>query len=244
VRRGIWITLLAVVAFAAIVLARLPASWVIPAPPANVACATVDGSIWSGACTGLSVRGSPVGDVVWEVHALRLLAGKLSAHIVVTRANASARGDVEVGLDKIITARNVQADLPLDRALIPQLPPSLRGNAHADIALVRVDKGIVTQLQGRIEAHDLEERDRDTTRLGDYSLLFPGSTGEPTGQLKDLGGPLAVEGTLRLTREPGFDLQGLVTPRADASPDLKNNIQYLGSPDSQGRRPFALTGTF
>ncbi|MDB6089212.1 MAG: ral secretion pathway protein [Gammaproteobacteria bacterium] len=244
VRRGLWITVLAVVAFAVIVIARLPASWVVPSPPANVACASVDGSIWNGACTGLTVGGAVVGDVVWDVHATRLLAGKLAAHVVLTRTTGSAQGDVEVGLDKSITARNVRADLPLDRALMPQLPPRLNGNAHADIALARFENGIVTQLQGLIEAHNLEDRSGNITPLGNYSLTFPGGSGEPTGQLKDQGGPLQVEGTLRLTREPGFDLQGLVKPRADATADLTSEIQYLGSPDAQGRRPFALAATF
>src|ERR1700732_3049449 len=71
-KRGFWITLLAILAFAVIVIARLPASWVIPSSAANVSCAAVDGSIWNGSCTGLRVGGSPMGDVEWEVHALRL----------------------------------------------------------------------------------------------------------------------------------------------------------------------------
>jgi general secretion pathway protein N len=246
VKRGIWIALLAVAAFAVIVLVRLPASWVIPAPPSNIACAAVDGSIWNGACTGLSVGGSAVGDVVWEIHALRLFSGKLAAHVVLTQPTGSAQGDVEVGFDKSITARNVQVDTSLDPATIRQLPRDLHGNAHADIALVRVEKGVITQLQGRLEAHNLEEQgqDRKITPLGDYALTFPGGSGEPTGQLRDLGGPLAVEGTLRLTREPGFELQGLVTARREATPELAGNIQILGSPDANGRRPFAMAATF
>ena len=83
-------------------------------------------------------------------------------------------------------------------------------------------------------------------RRGSYSLTFPPSTGgDPVGQLRDLGGgPLAVEGTLRLTPEPGFDLEGLVKARPTASADLAKDIQFLGSPDAQGRRPFSLAGTF
>ena len=65
------------------------------------------------------------------------------------------------------------------------------------------------------------------------------------GQLRDLGsGPLAVEGTVRLTPEPGFDLEGLVTARPTASPELAQDIQFLGSPDARGRRPFSLAATF
>lgn len=265
--RAFWITLIAVVAFAAIVLARLPASWVIPSPPAATSCSAVDGTIWDGVCTSLTVNGKPMGDVVWQLHASRLLAGKIAAHVVLTKAAGTTgagglsaasmtgpfaapaiavRADVETGLDKIITARNVVADLPLDPSIVPNMPPNVRGTVHADLASARIEKGIVTQLQGKIEAHDLEDRSGNVTKLGSYSLTFPPSSGaEPTGQLRDLGdGPLVVEGTLHLTREPGFELEGLVTPRPSAPPELQQTIQFLGSPDAQGRRPFSLAGTF
>jgi len=75
-------------------------------------------------------------------------------------------------------------------------------------------------------------------------VTFPGGSAEPIGKLRDLDGPLAVEGSLRLTRQPGFDLEGLVAPRSGAAPELVNNIRYLGSPDATGRRPFSVAGTF
>ena len=247
-RRGVLITVLAVVAFVVIVVARLPASWVVPAPPSVVSCATVDGSIWTGTCGGLTLQGRALGDLVWDVHALRLLTGKLSVNIVLTRPTGSVRGDFDVGLNKSLTARNVLADLPLDQDVMSLLPGNLRtihGTAHADIAFAHVVNSIVTQLQGRIEFHDLEDRDRDVLPLGNYSLTFPGGSGDPTGQLQDLGGPLAVQGTVRLTQDkPGLDLQGYVTPRPDAAPALLNQLFFLGSPHPQGRRQFPTTMTF
>jgi general secretion pathway protein N len=250
VRRGVWITVLAVVAFAAIVIARLPASWVVPAPPSPVACAAVDGSIWSGTCTGLTAQGVNLGELTWNVHALRLLTGKLSANVVLTPPAGSLRGDFDVGLDKNITLRNVQANTPLDesiKALIPALR-SLTGSANANIVSAHVVKDMITQIQGRIEVHDLEDHDRKgVTPLGSYSVTFPGSSsGDPVGQLQDLGGPLAVQGTLRVMQDkPGVELNGYVTPRAEAAPDLRQQLQYLGSPDAQGRRQFGpITYTF
>jgi general secretion pathway protein N len=244
VNRGLWIGLLAVLAFVVIVLARLPASWVIPANNPKASCASVDGSLWNGVCTGLTVGRTSVGDVSFELHPLRLFMGKLAAHLV-SRGDITLTTDLELGLGERITARNLVADFPLDPALIPGLPPSVSGRAHLDLALARIEHGIITQLQGRIEAHDLEERSGQDTLLGSYSITFPAAaSGEPTGQLRDLDGPLAVEGTLRLTREPGFDLEGLVAARAGAPQELVNNIRFLGSPDASGRRPFALAGTF
>ena len=242
-KRGIWIALLAAVAFAAILLVRMPAAWVVPGG-APGPCASVEGSLWSGVCTGLAVQRTPVGDVSWQLHPSRLLFGKLAAHIAVTRGAGSLDAELEFGLGQRVTLRHLVADLPLDPALIPGLPADLHGRAHVDLALAQIEHGIITGLQGRIEAHDLEDRSGLATPLGSYVVTFPGGSGEPTGKLRDLDGPLAVEGSLRLTRQPGFDLEGLVAPRSGAAPELVNNIRYLGSPDATGRRPFSVAGTF
>jgi hypothetical protein len=249
-KRTIWLILFGVLVFAGIVVARLPATWVLPAPKYGVTCSDVDGTVWTGTCTGLTVQQQPVGDLSWDVHASRLLAGKLNADIVITRPTGTAQGNVEVGFDKNISARDVKADLPLDRELVAALPPnlqSLRGKIHAELAHVRVEGQALKAIQGVVEARDLTDGEgSNAERWGSYSLTFPPSTsGDPVGQLRDLGGgPLAVEGTLRLTPEPGFDLEGLVTARPTASPDLAKDIQFLGSPDAQGRRPFSLAATF
>jgi hypothetical protein len=196
------------------------------------------------------VQQQPIGDLSWDVHASRLLSGKLNADIVITRPTGTAQGNVEVGLDKNISARDVKADLPLDRELAAQLPPNLqglRGKIHAELAHVRVEGQALKAIQGVVEARDLADGEgSNAQRWGSYSLTFPPSTGgDPIGQLRDLGGgPLAVEGTLRLTPEPGVDLEGLVTARPTASPELAQDIQFLGSPDAQGRRPFSLAATF
>ena len=246
-RRSILITVLAVVAFAVIVIARLPASWVVPAPPGVVSCATVEGSIWNGTCTGLIAQGSALGDLEWDLHALRLLSGKLSANVVLTRPTGSIRGDFDIGLDKSVTAHNVQADLPLDQDVMSLMPGNLRtihGNARADITMAHVVKNIVTQLQGRIELHDLEDRGHDITPLGSYSLTFPGGSGDPTGQLQDLGGPLSVQATVRLMQDQaGFDLEGYITPRPGAPQSLVDELEFLPA-DAQGRRQFGTQWTF
>jgi len=244
VKRPLWIALLAAVVFVAIVIARLPASWVIPTGRGQAFCTSVDGSIWSGTCAGFSIRGTPVGDVNWQLLPLRLAAGKLAAHVTVTQSAANAIADVELGLHGRVTARNVVADMPLDPKLIPGLPPTLHGHAHAELALVQIQNGVITELKGRVEARDLEELTGRPTPLGSYVVNFPGGTGDPIGRIRDLDGPLSLEGTLHLTRQPGFELEGLVAPRPGAPPELANNMRFLGSPDASGRWQFSLAGTF
>jgi hypothetical protein len=244
VKRPLWIALLAAAAFVVIVLARMPAAWVVPARGAQWACASLDGSLWSGTCAGLTVSGTPLGDLSWELHPLRLAAARLAAHVTLSHGPADAAADVELTFGQRISARNLVADLPLDPALLPSVPPNLHGRAHVALALVQVQHGIIRQLQGRIEARDLEERSGNNTALGSYSVTFPGGSGDPVGTLRDLEGPLALEGTLRLTPAPGFELEGVIATRRGAPPELVNSLRFLGSPDATGRRPFSLSGTF
>jgi hypothetical protein len=244
VKRPLWIALLAAAAFVAIVLARMPAAWVVPARGAQWACASLDGSLWSATCAGLTVSGTPLGDLSWELHPLRLAAARLAAHLTLSHGPADAAADVELTFGQRITVRNLVADLPLDPALLPSVPPNLHGRAHVELALVQVQHGIIRQLQGRIEARNLEERSGNNTALGSYSVSFPGGSGDPVGTLRDLEGPLALEGTLRLTPAPGFELEGVIAARRGAPPELVNSLRFLGSPDATGRRPFSLSGTF
>jgi hypothetical protein len=244
VKRPLWIALLAAAAFVAIVLARMPATWVVPARGAQWACASLDGSLWSGTCAGLTVSGTPLGDLSWELHPLRLAAARLAAHLTLSHGPADAAADVELTFGQRITARNLVADVPLDPALLPAVPPNLHGRAHVALALVQVQHGIIRQLQGRIEARNLEERSGNNTALGSFSVSFPGGSGDPVGTLRDLEGPLALEGTLRLTPAPGFELEGVIAARRGAPPELVNSLRFLGSPDATGRRPFSLSGTF
>ena len=244
-KRPLWIALLAAVAFVVIVLARMPAAWVVPARGPQWACASIDGSLWSGTCGGLKVSGTPFGDLSWDLHPLRLVAGRLAARLTLSHGPAEGAADVELTLlGQRVIMRNLTADLPLDPALLPSVPADLHGRAHAELALVELQHGIIRQLQGRIEARNLEERSGNNTALGSYSVSFPGGSGEPVGTLRDLEGPLALEGTLRLTSAPGFELEGVIAARHGAPPELVNSLRFLGSPDATGRRPFSLSGTF
>jgi len=245
-KRTVTLIVLIVVAFAAIVLARLPASWVVPTSGAMFSCASVEGSIWSGYCGGLSVRGAALGDLTWRVQPARLFLGRLAAHVDLEHPpTTSAQGDVEVTFGGTVLAHDLTASLPLGPGLLPALPPTLTGTLRADVANAKINsQGVVSRLEGRIEAHDLIDSSGYVTPLGSFAVTFPGGTPQPTGDVQDLGGPLAVQGKLVLTPQPGYRLSGYVTPRASAVPALVNALEFLGSPDAQGRRQFALSGTY
>jgi len=246
-RRTVWIALLAGLAFACILLARFPAVWATAALPPWLSCDDVEGTVWNGSCTGLTVRHQQVvGDLAWQLHPLRLLAARLAAHVQLTQGTAFLNADVEYGPGASLYGRDVHASFDLNPRLLPALPADLTGSARADVAYVELHANRVTDLRGRIEAHDLIQREGAATPLGSYSLSFSGaaSGGALVGELHDLGGPLALDGTLRMTPEPGFVLDGKVATRGNAAPELARQLQILGPADAQGRRSFSIANTF
>ncbi|HTT00976.1 MAG TPA: type II secretion system protein N [Steroidobacteraceae bacterium] len=241
-KRRLWMG--AVAAFVLILLVRFPAQWAAGALPRDAHCEQLDGTLWSGSCSGLSAQGSRLGDLTWSLHPLRLLSGRLALDLSLTQpaTTSGASAHVEWSLAGTLSARDVHAALVLDHTLLRQLPPSLHARLDAQLAALRWDGKRVIELQGQMEVRGLTAD--QNTPLGDYRVSFSGGPGDPVGALKDIGGPLAVEGTLRLTPEPGYVVAGLVAARPSAPADLAQQIRYLGSPDAQGRRPFSFAGTF
>jgi hypothetical protein len=83
--------------------------------------------------------------------------------------------------------------------------------------------------------------------FGSYELRFddaPRNDGAIAGQLRDLGGPLAVSGTLLVRNGNEYQLSGLAAARAEANPELAKAVEFLGPSDPQGRRQYSLAGSF
>lgn len=244
-KRAIWIGVLAVVAFAGILLMRLPASWFASALPADVSCAQIGGTVWNGSCGGLAWRNAPLGNLNWHWYAGSLLSGVLRAQLSVDGPAGTGQGTVALRRGGQIVARELKAAFALNPALMPSVPADIRGRVRADLSVLRVESGRVAGIEGQIEVRDLERRRAEVESLGDYVVVFPaGANGDPVGDLRSLKGPLSVEGKLKLTREPGFVLDGTVAPGAGASMDLIRQLEALGASDERGRRPFSVAGTF
>lgn len=241
-RRVVPLAIVTLAVFLVLLLARFPARWAESWLPEGIECERLSGTVWSGRCSALTVGRLPLGEARWNVRASRLLAARLAAVVALSKPGLDVRGTFETGLAGSLRARDVRAVLALSAATLPQVPPNTRGTLRADLARLAVEGGVVEQVEGRIEALSLAQ---GGLALGDYALTFPAgaAAGEPVGTLEDLRGPLDVNGTLRLTREPGWFLEGRVAARPDAPPELARQLQYLGSPDASGRRPFSLAGT-
>jgi general secretion pathway protein N len=239
--------ILAVIGFMLVLLVRLPARWISPLLPRSVQCQRLDGSAWSGTCTGLTASGGALGDLSWDLHPLQLLRARLDLSLDLTNQGNYLRGEVALGFGGALHGRDVSVDLPLTSALVSSLPAGAHARLLGKLSRIEWSGKFLSDLQGELDIQDLVGP--QGLAFGNYQASFgaqsgAGSTDAPSGIVHDTGGPLALEATLQLNRDPGYVLQGRVGARPSASPDIIDVLKYLGSPDATGRRPFSLAGTF
>jgi hypothetical protein len=242
------VLLLGLVAFVVVLVAVFPAGWVGGLLPAFVQCGNWKGTLWRGSCRQLTVAlpGKPrvtLESTGWTLHALPLLRGRVAAEFVVADARAEASGHVELARGPSMVLRDTSARAAVDPQLPTFLPPGWRG--HVEVAQLELDwvANELRHLQGDLRFLDLQ--DEKGQAVGSYHLVFPPSTAPPfKGQLNDEGGPLDLRGTLELTADRHWTLDGSVVGRGGNASGIAANLQILGAPDASGRYPLSATGSF
>jgi hypothetical protein len=243
-KRILRISLLAILAFAAILLVRLPASWVVGFLPPGIGCGEIAGTAWNGTCARLTYNGAPMGNLAWDLHPSALFRLKIAAYADFTRGEDFIRGDLEVGRGETYVANDLQAQMPLDPPLLPQMASGYSGAVSLNLAHLRVEKNVITAIEGQIETTSLVSL-RDRMEIGSYSASFPKTTPgqEPVGQLMSLDGPVDFQGTLKLTRAPGWAISGKVRTKPETPPGLARQFEFLAA-DAEGWRQIDSEGTF
>jgi Type II secretion system (T2SS), protein N len=242
----------AVIGLLAVLLAALPASLAAKFLPSDLAVGESSGTLWHGTAAGVLFRGRDLGAFEWRLH---------PASILRLRADAELRWviqdfviDGELLADKQnMTLEHVHGGGPVEDLRGLGVPESWRGSADINIesaiAQLNRDTGSATlsALRGRIQVKDLVAGVTGGANLGAYELTFGqavGINGELTGQLHDLGGPLAVGGTVTFNpAEHRGVLSGQVRERGNVPTEISKQLaaaEQLRGRDAAGRIPFDL----
>lgn len=244
------LVLLALGAFALTLFTRVPARWIAPRLPAGILCTEPAGTVWSGSCARLEANGTVLGPARWLLRPSRLLTGRVAATLQLAPPESSLQGEFAWRLPGgALEGRDVRGTLVLQPGgVLPGVPPDLEGRVDFALKEVAWHKRAVAALRGVIEVRDLQQRSVEgRLPLGSYRLRFadpPDASGQWVGAIEDTGGPLDVKGRLALTPAPGYLLTGTVALRPGAPEGLSRQIAFLGSPDAEGRRPFAQEASF
>ncbi len=244
-RQGVVIALVGAAVFVGVGIATLPASLVAGRLPSDLRVEGVSGTVWNGGADSILLRGTPLGAFLWTAEPAALFGGELAFRIEVARSDGYVRGRIAATLGGALTGRGLELDLPLT-ALHPGSRQDWQGSLHGSVQSVRLEQGWPVALVGSFQMTGLTPPGSELA-IGDYGLDFDGKADTPTqlvGRVRDLAAPLIVRAQLVLKRDRSYALEGEVTPRPNAPPEVSRAVAFLGPVDAAGRRTFEITGTF
>jgi hypothetical protein len=239
--------LVGALSFVAVIIATLPASLVTSRLPPGVGLDGAGGTIWSGAADQLRVRGVPLGALSWSLEPLALLAGRLSYHLELTRADGYVRGSAAVGVGGAVSVTDLALRVDVNALSgAGGAPGGWQGVVDGTIARARLEQGWPVALEGTVTVSDVRPPGVSVP-LGSYAIDFDPAAAGPAqlvARVHDVKAPLMVRAQLNVARARSYVLAGDVTPRADTPPEVLQAIAFLGVPDAAGRRQFSVTGVF
>jgi general secretion pathway protein N len=246
-RKGYVLAAVGAAAFLLILVATLPVSLFTRYLPPALTASGLSGSVWHGHAAAVAFRNQPLGGLSWSVKPLRLFVLQVAYDVELERPDGHARAIVSVKPGGVLVLTAIDARLPVEAFAGTLSPRGWTGEIEAAIKEARISAGWVDGAEGVIRALNLKAPRDSGAGIGSFELtLGAGAVGTDalTGRLRDLGGPLNVRGTLAVRRDRSYVLEGEVAPGPGATPGVFRSLAFLGEPDAQGRRPFAVEGTF
>jgi hypothetical protein len=248
-RRTLVLTLIAgLVVFLGVLTLYLPASWFASLIPPQARCTEIGGSLWHGECLGLTFQNARLGDATWNLAPSRAVTGRLVGDVELRGNMQNLKADLDLALDGSGDLRNVIGAFQMDPALFAQFPRNQRGQVVGAFTRVSLAAGgSLRELDGTLELRDFRQLAPRPLALGSYRVVFDGKSpqdGRSVGQLRDLGGPFALEGTLTFTPPNSYLVQGFITGRTAEAERQVREITLGASPDASGRSAFSFEGTF
>jgi general secretion pathway protein N len=244
VKRGVLIAA-GIAAFFVFMVAMIPASQLAGRMPAGVVLTGASGTIWSGRARALAVNGRPLGGIDWSCSPWRLLILHWSCHVTLNPPGGDVSGDLSGSFGNEITAETIRGRVPIRMFEGLVTPQGWTGDLELDLAEVRIAQQRPAAANGILYVRNLRAPGANGQALGDFELVVgEGTVGSNAlnGRLRDLGGPLHVRGAVELGQDGHYLLSGEAAPGPGASPAIFDTLGFLGSPDSQGRRPFTIEG--
>lgn len=240
------ILLILVAGYVVFLIATLPASWVMErATLANPALKAygVQGSAWKGTASALVIQGWQIDSVAWELSPWRLLTGEAQIAWHSTGTTLHGDGVLLAGLwGDAIGMKDLDARVPVEvvarQMRLPGITP--QGVLLIDLDELRIGGQQIQAVSGTLTWQHAALS--DTLRLGDIRAELGMQEQEVRARIKDQGGPVAIDGLLRLKPDGNYRFEAALGARDSNDAGLNATLRLLGQPGSDGRIRVEHTG--
>jgi general secretion pathway protein N len=220
--------------------ARVAYRWL---APAELQLSGIEGSLWSGRAAQAMAAGAYFTDISWRLIPQSLLSGELAYAATARPASGSLAADVSIGATGELIIENLVGTLPLDLAHPAFQANGIGGDLDLQFTQLTLIDSVPVAAEGVLTVSNLFVRDLSAAVIGDIEAEFRTMDGRMTATVSDLSGVIEVSGDFVVEASRSYRLTGLVRARPDAPPSIEQQLQFLGSPDNAGMRPFRFEGS-
>ena len=221
--------------------ARVAYNWF--APP-GIALNGFEGTVWSGSARHMTAGNIYVGNFRWRIKPLRLLTGKLAFAIEGSPSSGFVESEFAIGFGGDVYLNDLRSSIPVETLEHVSGIQGLRGNASIRFEWLQLANGWPVSAKGTLDVAGLLIPLVAQSPLGDFRAEFFTQEDGVVVSIEDIDAVVDLAGSLRLTSDRQYQFLGLVAPKPETSQQIRQQLQFLGSPNERGQYELRNEGQF
>jgi general secretion pathway protein N len=247
-RRLLLYGVLGLIGYGVFLLIQLPASQLVGLMSRQVPGLTIQeaqGTAIDGGARGVRWGDRELPDLSWRWRPSGLLSGRLAFRLTAAEPRVDLESIVGINPLRRVRITDLRGAAPLSRVigLVSRAPLLIEGELELAVQELRLSPtGSPTLLEGLVRLLNVHTSLGRDIALGDFRATFVTHEETISGDVSDLGGPLAFTGNLTLTPDGRYRFTGTLSVRDNNNLDLRQALAFLGRPDANGRWPLDFSG--
>ncbi len=196
----------------------------------------LDGSIWQGrsALVTIGPRAERLISLKWELQPAALFLGRAQAEVNFKYDGRNVAATVGRNLGgyflKDLNANLAAATIEKFSA---QFAIGLKGIFKVELDTLSLAAGQLNHVEGKLTWRDAGI-DLNSASFGDFEAILNTVDGTINGVIRDLDGPMKVNGTLILQPTGEYVFAGTIELRDKNRNDLRQGLRFIGTPNPKG----------
>ncbi|MCW9025136.1 MAG: type II secretion system protein N [Gammaproteobacteria bacterium] len=195
----------------------------------------LDGSIWQGKASTLTVSGMELGKLNWDVQIWPLIFGKLSVDTHINNATSHLQTKLALSPGGKISAENLRGIIQMPMLNRFTLPVSLQGALELNVSQLNYINSKTINLTGQLNWHDASIDMVQSVQLGEVAITAQNDNDGTVFNVKNSASALAVEGSINIRGNGQYKTNLAIFNRDANRADINNIISMVGKPNATGR---------
>jgi len=196
----------------------------------------VEGSMWQGrsALVTVGATAQRLESLKWVLQPSALLLGRAQALVSFKYDGRNVEATVSRGLGGLfLNDLNASLAAVTIEKFSPQLAMGLKGLFKIELDTLSLADGQLSNVEGKLIWHDAGI-DLNNTTFGNFEAVLNTVDGTINGVVRDIDGPMKVNGTLILQPTGEYVFAGTIELRDKNRNDLQQGLRFIGTPNPKG----------